>query len=526
MKIYEGTILACDKEYSQWKYLVEHKGRILYTGNELPGQYQKGERIKLGSKALLPSFGDGHIHFSNWAMVAVAQFDVREQKSIREIQSRIATERKRQRKPKVMIGFGISKHNLEEKRLITRKELDLAVSDTPLILIGYDGHSSICNTKMQELFPKEYHSLRGFNEDSGQLFYEAYLRTLDYATSLVPTLSLIKSILKAYDKLAEYGVGIIHAVEGIGFPGDADVTLVSLAAKAIARKTGLQTRIFFQTMDLKKVEKRKLPRVGGCFATALDGCFGACDAALLEPYSNDSSNKGILFHDPEEFNAFVLEAHRKGIQMELHCIGDAAVKRAVNAFEIALNQFPREDHRHTLIHACLIEPEDLDKIEKLGLGITLQPSFLSSPLEPLSYLKEILGDRALSGSPYREFIDRSIPLSGGSDGPVTPPDPIEGISCCVEHPYDSSQAISMEEALAMYTQKIYHTTFDDNRGVLKEGNWADMVILDRNPLENRSKELAAQIKVEQLLLRGKPYKKGMSVFGMIFRGLFGKQVII
>ena len=89
-------------------------------------------------------------------------------------------------------------------------------------------------------------------------------------------------------------------------------------------------------MDIKKVLKRKLPRVGGCFATALDGCFGSVDAALNEPYSNDSQNKGVLFYTQEKVDAFVREANRAHLQIEMHAIGDAAFDHAVNAFATAL----------------------------------------------------------------------------------------------------------------------------------------------------------------------------------------------
>ena len=89
----------------------------------------------------------------------------------------------------------------------------------------------------------------------------------------------------------------------------------------------------------------------------------------------------------------------------MHVIGDAAVSQGVRALEAALLDFPRDDHRHTLIHACLIQPNDLKKIAKLGIGITLQPGFFVSPLEPVEYLTEILGDRVKGSSPLRSILD-------------------------------------------------------------------------------------------------------------------------
>ncbi|MDA3852397.1 MAG: amidohydrolase family protein [Spirochaetaceae bacterium] len=527
MTIYKGNILSCDNENRKWKYLIEHKGIIRHLCDELPQEFQGKPVIDLGDKTLLPALGDGHIHFSNWALLAASQFDVRKAENIKGIQQIISRFMDSAKKPKVVIGFGISRHSLEEGRLITRQELDQVCPEVPMMLICYDGHSSIANSSLMDLFPEEFKGLRGFHEQTGQLFQVAYFSCTDFATSLVPTGQLIKSILKGFDLLAERGIGMMHCVEGIGFPGDADVTLVSLAARAMARKTGFQTRLSFQTMDLNKIRKRKLSRVGGCFATAIDGCFGACDAALQEPYTDDPENLGILFQEEEELMSFVRDAHKAGLQISLHTIGDAAVKRAVNAFEIAQNEFPREDCRHILIHACLIQEEDMKRIMELNLTITLQPSFLASPLEPLSYLKEILGDRINTGSPLKRFLQEGIPLSGGSDGPVTHPDPIEGLTACMNHPYDPKQSLTMEEALKLYTSTLCYSSFDQgDRGTLEAGKIADMTLLNCDPLKLGAHEVKEKLKVEQLYLKGKKYKGGMTIAGLLIRGLFGRKVKI
>ena len=78
---------------------------------------------------------------------------------------------------------------------------------------------------------------------------------------------------------------------------------------------------------------------GGCFETALDGCFGSQDAALLQQYSNNQQNCGILFYSQNVVNQFVQDANRANLQIALHAIGDAAIEQAFNAFENALQDF-------------------------------------------------------------------------------------------------------------------------------------------------------------------------------------------
>ncbi|MBU2511276.1 amidohydrolase [bacterium] len=526
MNIFHGSIVTCDKNNNQFKYLVEDRGKIVFVGDELPEQFARHQSvIELGSRALIPAFGDGHLHFSNWALIAGEYFDVRTSKNFKEMGDIITRFTSQDKKSKIIVGFGISSHSVEEQRLITRKELDVIHSKRPLLIVCYDGHSLVANSALIELYPEKIRNLRGFNSDSGQLFNEAYYEGLDYVTSKISLPKLIKSVIGGYDLLAEKGIGLIHTVEGIGFPGDMDVTLVNMIAKARAKKNRFQTRVFFQTLDVKKVIKRKLPRIGGCFAAALDGCFGACDAALVEPYSHEPDNKGILFYRDEEVASFAKEANRAGLQIELHAIGDAAINQAISAIEKALTDTPREDHRHTIIHACLLSTENIERCAKLGIGITLQPGFLGTDLEPVEYLQKILGDRVLTSSALRTMVDSGIHVSGGSDAPVTHPDPIEGMYFCCNHPYDDSQSLSIQEALKLYTYEVAWTSFDEkDRGSLETGKIADMTLLNKNPLELDKTDLKS-LKAEQLYLNGEPYKPGMGVSSMLLNSLTSGRVI-
>jgi predicted amidohydrolase YtcJ len=384
----------------------------------------------------------------------------------------------------------------------------------------------VINSRMLEMFPEAIKQTHGFDGDNGHVFHEAYYRATDHVTNTIPPLKLVKSIINGYDLLAKNGIGMIHPVEGIGFPRDLDVGLVSFIARAQARKNRFNTRLFFQTMDTDKVLRRRLPRIGGCFATALDGCFGRCDAALNQPYSHDPGNRGILVYPDEEVIEFAKRANRAGLQIEFHTIGDAAIDQALKALEAALQDHPREDPRHTIIHACLISPENIARCATLGIGITLQPGFINSPLEPPEYLQQILGNRARGSSPLRTMVDLGIHVSGGSDAPVIPPDPVAGLYGACNHPYDAAQSLTIPEALRMFTYEVAWTSFDEReRGTLELGKIADMVVLNRNPLEMRPENLC-DLGVEQLYLSGKPYKPGMGLLDMVWSSLTAGRVRI
>lgn len=514
MKIYRGAIISCDRENHVYRYLVEEKGRIRHVGDDLPEAYQGVPQDDLGERALLPCFADTHLHFASYSLFH-AGLDVRSARSLAEMYEHIH-EFTRGNNDEIIMGFGASPHCVAEKRLISRGELDRVCPDRAVFIVKYDGHACILNSRMIAMLPDKVKALRGFHGETGEMNQEAFFGTTDFITQKISLSRTIRNMLHAVDDMAEKGFGMMHTVSGVGFPLDLDVTMEMILGKGI--DTGFQTRIFFQTMNLEKVKKKKLARVGGCFATALDGCFGSEDAALRQPYTGHSHNRGILFYSDDAVMAFTKQANRRGLQIEMHAIGDAAFDQAVMALEAALKDFPREDHRHGIIHACLPTDEGLRKCADLGIQIPLQPAFLMWELEPHAFLCSILGERTEKISPLRKMADMGIVMSGGSDAPCTLPDPILGIHAACNHPV-FGQSLTIPEALKVFTYNAAWTTFDEKeRGSLEAGKMADMVILNRNPLTMKPNELM-DLKVENLLLNGTPYQKGQGVLSLLIKGL-------
>jgi hypothetical protein len=117
-------------------------------------------------------------------------------------------------------------------------------------------------------------------------------------------------------------------------------------------------------------------------------------------------------------------------------------------------------------------------------------------------------------------------MSGGSDAPVTPPDPVEGIYGACNHPYDPDQSLSIQEALKMFTYEVARGAFDEKeRGSLEKGKIADMVILNKNPLGVAPENLR-ELKIEQLYLSGRIYKPGIGLPGMLWNGFTGRKMKI
>ena len=149
MRVYEGNILTCDAQDHVYRFLVEDAGKIVYVGNDLPAKYASGTHVKLGSRALIPAFGDSHIHFASFATFH-AGLNVSKARSNAEILHMIR-EFVPKCNDKLVNAFGATNHSVAEKKFVTRQELDEACPDKPLFMIKYDGHTCVVNTKLLEI---------------------------------------------------------------------------------------------------------------------------------------------------------------------------------------------------------------------------------------------------------------------------------------------------------------------------------------------------------------------------------------
>jgi len=517
MTIFKNAhFVSCESENREFSVLVEHKGRIIYCGNEIPTQYSNAKTIDLCGKTVVPAFADTHIHFASHALFQ-STLDVREATNFAELGQLLRDYEACTKKQKRTIAFGCCAHTVTEARLPNKSELDQHTT-RPTLIVKYDGHAGVGNSLLIDSLPEVVRSDPGFDAQTGWMTQNAFYEGVNFMTAQISPLSILGGLQTTADNLAQRGIGLIHTVEGVGFKNDMDLDMMRFASRGLPQ----DFRIFFQTMDISKVRKRKLPRIGGCFKLALDGCFGSEDAALLKPYTNNPQNNGFLSYTQEQVNAFCIEANRLDLQIALHAIGDAAAEQALVAFEAAQQDYPQQDARHILIHACLMNEAQQNRAAVLGLMIATQPAFLDWRHEPQEYLDNILGEeRANAALPLKSWIDKGIIISAGSDAPCTLPDPIQSIHCACNHP-NPNESLSALDALRMHTAWAAHTCFDENRrGTLREGLLCDFVVLSQNPLVMPAEQLN-MLKIEQAYYRGKLYEsKRRGVASLLVRAMAG-----
>ena len=518
MKVYHGTILTVDPENTVVSYLTEDGGKIVWTGNELPEIYAGAEMVELGSRALIPAFADTHQHFASFSTFQ-AGLNVMDAESNEEISEMVRAFVQRS-SGKTLIAFGASPYSVKERRLISREELDAVCPDKEIMIVKYDGHACIVNSKLLARLSDQVKDLRGYHPDTGEMNQEAFFKFSDALTKSLSLIDLIRNMQASVDFHASKGIGMIHTVSGVGFAGDMDITFEKIFARSL--KNGFQLRVFPQSMDIKVAQSRKIPRIGGCFACALDGCFGSHDAAMNEPYADAEGGNGVLYYDDQKVIDFCKTANRAGLQIEMHAIGDKAFDQATRALKAALDDFPREDHRHGIIHDCLPTEEGIRICRDYHIQMPVQSAFINWKQEPDEYLVSILGEeRTARLNPLKTFRDNGIVISFGSDAPCTSPDPIVWMDKAVNN---GAESVTIQDALRMCTYNGYYTTFDEKeRGSLEAGKIADMVILSADPYSVPAEEIK-HLKAEQLILAGKPYEScRQSVVTAVLGGLLNRS---
>ena len=207
--IFEGNILTVDKNDTVCKYLVTKEDRIAYVGNELPEKYNGMKVVHLGEKALLPAFVDSHQHFASFSTF-YGGLNVMDAESNEEIQEMVRDFVKRSGNKKTLIAFGASPYSVKERRLVSREELDAVCPDKEIMVVKYDGHACIVNSKLLEKIRKQVEHLRGYHPDTGEMNKEAFFKVSDYITGSLSLIELIKNMQNALDFEASQGIGMIQ----------------------------------------------------------------------------------------------------------------------------------------------------------------------------------------------------------------------------------------------------------------------------------------------------------------------------
>jgi len=255
----------------------------------------------------------------------------------------------------------------------------------------------------------------------------------------------------------------------------------------------------------------------GMLKAFMDGSLGGHTAALLEPYSDDPKNTGLLRYDAAKLNEMSRERVLAGFQLGFHAIGDKAVQMALDAFagaeKAARSQGLKapnggDDFRLRVEHAQVTTPAQVARFKELGVIASMQPCHL---LTDMRWAQDRIGPkRAATAYAWAAFLDAGVPLAFGTDYPVEPVTPLRGLYAAVTRKNEEgrqeffpAQRLTMDQAIAAYTAGSAFAEFEEKeKGELTPGMLADFVVLDRDLTEVAPEKLLGT-KVLRTVVGGK-----------------------
>ena len=499
---HHAIVYTVDSDFRVAEAIAVRDGRILQVGSSADLLKLAGPRTKivdLGGKVVVPGLIDAHGHLLGLGQ-SLQTLNFVGTESLDAIIAMVSDGVSSASDGEWITGRGWDQNDWPDTTMPTHAALSACSPDNPVMLSRIGGHASFVNAAAL--------TIAGIDRDTpdppgGKILRDADGEAtgvlIDTAQSLVgkhvpaPTNSQIRDAIQA---------AIRHCLS-VGLTGvhDAGVSPDLLNTyKLMIDEHAFDLRVYAMLRGSNpprlrtEFERGPLIDYGGrltvrCVKVVGDGALGSRGAALLEPYSDDPGNSGLLIVDEERMIALTEAALRAGFQVATHAIGDRANHITLNAFETAMNAVPEaDDPRLRIEHAQIIALEDIPRFAALGVIPSMQSTHATSdfPWAPIR-----LGDDRIPGAyAWRKLMDTGVRIANGSDFPVENANPFWGLYAAITrqdhqgHPKDAwqpDQRMSREDALRSFTIDAAYAAFEEgSKGSIETGKYADFVVVDRD----------------------------------------------
>jgi predicted amidohydrolase YtcJ len=372
-------------------------------------------------------------------------------------------------------------------RDVTRYELDRLFRSVPVIMRRVCGHFAICNSRALEMIPGNW---RIVDRKRGYLYEGASLYLNDI---FKPSQGMFERGLElATEEALSRGVTSIHEI----------VRPECFRILQLLRpKLKIRIAVYLQERLDEAVKAGLSTGLGDDMLKFsgikfyLDGSIGARTAAMGKPYRGTKS-RGTLLMGMPQLVRIIKKAEAGNIQVILHAIGDRTARLIVTA--LASCGFRDNRLRHRVEHLEYVDQPTVGKLAGLGLLLSMQPNFVARWQGPGGMYEQRMGNRYRRMNAFATLAKAGLKLMFGSDS--MPLDPLFGLSGAVDHPFEYGR-LSPGRALYYYTTAGPYGTFDEaKKGRIAPGYFADLVLLDKNPLEKQS---TGHMKVLAVFLAGK-----------------------
>jgi predicted amidohydrolase YtcJ len=475
-------------------------GRILALGtaDEIRGRFPAAQVIGVGGRTVVPGLIDAHGHLLNLGH-ALLRADLVGARSKAEVLDRLRAHAADLPADAWLLGRGWDQTLWPGGEFPTAADLDAQFPDRPVWLERIDGHAAWGNSAA---LAKATRALQGdWQPDGGRILRDAEGRPtgvfIDAAENLVSAAipapgeeEQAIALEKALAQAVRLGLTGVH---------DAGVSLKQLALyRRFADAGRLPLRIHAMA-DGDAAALDALCAMGHyrhpsgrlqmrTVKLYIDGALGSRGAALIEDYSDEPGNRGLLFSEPPDFERVLAKARECGVQVAAHAIGDRGNRVVLDAMQQVLGPAAKSDHRWRIEHAQVVDLDDLPRFAALGVIASMQPTHATSDMR---WAKDRLGTERLAGAyAWRRFEDSGARLALGSDFPVESADPLLGLHAAAtrqdargwpEGGWLAEQRLTTAEALRGFTLDAAFAGFAESEvGSLEPGKRADFTVLSKS----------------------------------------------
>ncbi len=446
--------------------------------------------IDVKGMTVLPGLTDAHAHLYGLGL-KLDVTDLVGTSSMDEVVARVKQRADRTPAGDWAIGRGWDQNHWPVKEFPTASQIDSVISDRPVWLKRVDGHAGVANSAAMHAAgitaatqdPSGGRIIRDASGNPTGTFVDEAQQLIE---SKIPEVSFTlrkQRVLHAAQTIAANGLTEIH-------DAGADANTIRAVQELIDEKQ-FPIRVYTMISDepqlLDEWFARK-PLIGDRLTVRsvkvyADGALGSRGAALLTPYADDPTNRGLVLAETSHVADVAKRAIAAGYQVNTHAIGDRGVRNVIDGYEQA---GVTPDRRFRIEHFQVVAPSDFARVAHDGIIASMQPTHATSDM---GWAEARVGPERIRGAyAWRTVLKSGGRLAFGSDFPVEDVNPWFGIYSAVtrqDHEgnppggWYPDQRLTLPEAIRGFTIDAAFAAFEEgSRGTIEPGKLADFTIVE------------------------------------------------
>ena len=493
-----GKVIVMDTADTVAQAVAVKDGLIGKTGTDQAIRALAGPNTKtidLRGRVLMPGLIDPHLHLRVMGLqnTFFIPFMPPEVKTLPEMQTKLAQIAAKTPKGEWIVAYFFTIGGVTA--IPAKEDLDKAAPDHPVFVMHQAGHYATVNSlglKMAGVTASTSSPSGGIiekdakGEPTGRLFNH---RAMNVVRSKIPPYSPEMVRTSIVETAALFAACGVTSFQDNNVYGEGDIS----AYQDVAKQGMMSIRgSYYHTLEwpadlpaalkLKPFDESNM-KFGG-YKFLIDG--QATTAYCHEPHNGTRWNMSTW--EASSYKQVVRALHDTGMQICVHCGGDAAVDLTIDAFEEAMKANPRPDPRHRIEHAVLTTPQATKRMRDLGIIVSTNPIFIRSSGDAYFAL---FGEKRTQerGIVTREWLDAKIPVTIGSDAPTTPwYTPQATLAAAVarltltNRVMGANHVMTIKEALRAHTITAAYAAFEEKiKGSLEPGKLADLIVWTQDP---------------------------------------------